>query len=61
MYAKKNADKKIDIKSLTLLNYLNNDRTVYLAENKSSGDQRKRYMVKVIPIPSDPPQFQTSQ
>jgi hypothetical protein len=61
MYAKKNSDKRIDIKILTLLNYLNNDRTVYLAENKSSGDQRKRYIVKVIPIPSDPPQFQSGQ
>jgi hypothetical protein len=61
MYAKKNADKRIDIKSLTLLDYLNFDRSVYLAENKGSGDQRKMYIVKIIPIPSDAPQFQSSQ
>jgi hypothetical protein len=61
MYAKKNADKRIDIKSLTLMSYLNNDRSTYLAENKPSGDQRKIYIVKTIPIPSDPPQFQISQ
>lgn len=61
MYAKKNADKRIDIKSLTLLNYLNCDRSVYLAEGKGSGDQKKRYIVKIIPIPSEAAQFQSSQ
>lgn len=58
MYAKKNADKRIDIKSLTMINFLNNERSVYLAESSAGG---KKYVVKTIPIMGDSPQFQSSQ
>lgn len=60
MYAKKNADKKIDIRTMSLIDYLNGDRSVYLAEGQSA-EQRRRYVVKVIPLYSDSPQFQSSQ
>ncbi len=60
MYGKKNTDKKIDIRTLNLLDYLNMDRSTYLAENKA-GDTQKRYVVKVIPLFSDSPQFQSTQ
>ncbi len=60
MYAKKNVDKKMDSKGLTVLGYLNLEKSVYLSESKA-GDNKKRYLVKTIPLYSDSPQFQSTQ
>jgi hypothetical protein len=60
MYAKKNADKRVDIRSMNNLVPLNFDRTIFLYEVRA-GDGKKKLIVKTILMIGDNQQFQASQ